>query len=71
MKKSKSSVHLISKPQFITDNSGHKQYVVLKLDDYKNLMEDYQDLLIAAERRSDNRVSFEVFEKKLKKDGRI
>jgi len=56
---------------FITDNEGKKQFVVMKLEDYRELIEDYEDLLIAAERRDSESISFDEFEKKLKADGRL
>jgi hypothetical protein len=39
--------------QFITDEKGKQQYVVLKLNDYNHLIEDYQDLALIASRKND------------------
>ncbi len=70
MKKPKSTLDQIEL-HFITDQKGNKEYVMLKFDDYRQLIEDYQDLAIVAERRDDERIPFEKLEKKLKASGRV
>lgn len=57
------------KPQFIRDKSGKKSYVILPVDEYNELLEDFYDLAIIAERKDEPTISFEEFEKKLKADG--
>lgn len=56
-------------PQYIVDHSGQKRFVVLKIEEYEELMEDLHDLAIMAERRDDERLSIEEFEEDLKRDG--
>jgi hypothetical protein len=70
MKKTKSIIDQFEL-HFITDKKGNKEYVMLKVEDYRQLIEDYQDLALISQRRKDERVSFEDFEKKLKADGRL
>jgi len=56
-------------PQYLIDNAGEKTFVVLRIKEYEELIEDLHDLAIIAERRDDKRFSLEDFEKGLKSDG--
>ena len=56
-------------PQYLVDEEGKKEYVVLKIDQYENLIEDLHDLVVMAERRDEKRVSLDQFKDDLKKDG--
>ena len=56
-------------PEYITDHEGRKTKVVLPLEVFEELLEDLHDLSVIAERRDESRISFEEFEKNLKKDG--
>jgi len=56
-------------PQYLFDSSGNKSFVVLRIDEYEELLEDLHDLAVMAERRDDKRLSIEEFEKGLKNDG--
>lgn len=58
-------------PQYLIDSSGKKTFVVLRIEEYEELIEDSYDLAIMAERRDDQRISFEDFEEGLKQDGLI
>ncbi len=58
-------------PQYLFDNEGRRSLVVLSMDEFENLIEDLYDLAVIAERRDENRVAFDAFEKKLKADGII
>jgi hypothetical protein len=58
-------------PQYLMDSSRKKTFVVRRIEEYEELIEDLYDLAIMAERRDDQRLSFEDFEKGLKKDGFI
>ncbi|MEM7697465.1 MAG: hypothetical protein AAF236_03565 [Verrucomicrobiota bacterium] len=55
--------------QFLTDSNGGKVAVVIPIREYENLMEDLADIASAAERRDDNRVSFEAMKERLVADG--
>ncbi len=56
-------------PQYLIDNAGKKTFVVLRIEEYEELIEDLHDLAIIAERRDDEKLSLEEFEKGLKTDG--
>ncbi|MHC4874715.1 MAG: hypothetical protein ACYTFY_22930 [Planctomycetota bacterium] len=58
-------------PQYITDDSGEKTAVVLQISDFEELLEDIEDLAIAAERRDEDTQSHESLKEKLKKNGLI
>jgi hypothetical protein len=55
--------------QFVVDSKGKKTGVILPLKRYQNLMEDLHDLAVLAERRTEQPISFEEMERRLKKDG--
>jgi len=57
--------------QYLTDESGAKVAVVIPIADYDSLMEDVADLACVAERRDDQRVSWEDVKKQLIADGLI
>ena len=61
----------VSNPQYLFDNSGKKAFVVLRMEEYNEIIEDLYDLAIMAERRDDKRLGFEAFEEGLKNDGLI
>lgn len=57
------------KPKYLVDEKGHKTAVVIKLEDYENLMEFIEDLedtndLLKAEREATVFVPYEEFRKK-------
>ena len=55
--------------QFVVDAKGKKTGVILPLKRYQNLLEDLHDLAVLAERRTEQPISFEEMERRLKKDG--
>ena len=55
--------------QFITDAHGARTAVVLPISDYEKLLEDLDDLAVAAERRDEPRIPHEQFIADLKRDG--
>ena len=55
--------------QYLTDKSGQKTAVVLPISDYEKLIEDLDDLAIAAERRAEPAIPHEQFKAELKRDG--
>lgn len=59
------------KTKYITDEKGKKKSVILSVADYKNLMEDIEDLAKVAERREEYTISHEDLVNQLKKDGLI
>jgi hypothetical protein len=58
-------------PQYLTDERGAKVAVVIPIADYDALMEDVADLACVAERRDEERVSWEDVKKQLIADGLI
>jgi hypothetical protein len=57
--------------QYVTDEAGKKQSVILSVETYQEMLEDIQDLVVVAERRKEKSVSLEDMKKRLKKDGLI
>jgi PHD/YefM family antitoxin component YafN of YafNO toxin-antitoxin module len=55
--------------QYITDDTGQKTAVILKLADFEELMEDLEDLAVVAERRDETTVSHETLLSELRRDG--
>jgi len=47
------------KIQYITDESGKKQSVILPVETYEEMLEDIQDLVAIAERKDEKTVSFD------------
>jgi len=56
-------------PEFITDKEGNKKAVVLSISDFRELMEDLEDLAVIAERRDEPTISHEDLPAELKNDG--
>jgi PHD/YefM family antitoxin component YafN of YafNO toxin-antitoxin module len=57
------------KPQFVTDEKGKKNAVIIPVEEYNELLEDLHDLGIIAERREEAATSFNEVKKKLRNDG--
>lgn len=57
------------KIEYITDSEGKKISVVLPVERYEEILEDIQDLVSIAERRTEPSVSLEQLKKSLKADG--
>lgn len=57
--------------QYVTDEAGKKQSVILPVETYEEMLEDIQDLIVVAERRKEKPISFEAMKRRLKKDGLI
>lgn len=55
--------------QYITDENGDKKSVVMPVETYEELLEDIQDLVAVAERKSEESVSLEECINNLKRDG--
>jgi len=56
-------------PEFITDKEGNKKAVVLSISDFRELMEDLEDLAVIVERRDEPTISHEDLPAELKNDG--
>lgn len=56
-------------PEYITNEKGEKQSVILPISDYQELIEDIEDLAALAERRNEPNISHEEMIKELKRDG--
>jgi|ETNmetMinimDraft_30_1059905.scaffolds.fasta_scaffold35931_2 PHD/YefM family antitoxin component YafN of YafNO toxin-antitoxin module len=56
-------------PQFVTDAAGQQTAVILPLGEYRKLMEDLDDLAIAAERVDEPTVSHAKVVAELREDG--
>jgi PHD/YefM family antitoxin component YafN of YafNO toxin-antitoxin module len=56
-------------PEYIIDEKGKKNSVILPIEDFIELIEDLEDLSIIAERRDEQTVSHEELLKDLKNNG--
>jgi hypothetical protein len=56
-------------PEYVTDGDGNKKAVILPIAEYEGLLEDLQDLAVAAERRNEPTISHEQLTAELEKDG--
>ena len=57
------------KLKYITDKDGNKTEVIMKVKDFEVLIEDLNDMAIAAERRDERTITHEELKKELKRDG--
>jgi len=55
--------------RYVTDKKGKKKEVILSIKDFENLLEDLEDLAVAAERRDEETVNHEDIIRELKRDG--
>jgi PHD/YefM family antitoxin component YafN of YafNO toxin-antitoxin module len=55
--------------QYLTDENGEKRAVVVPLADYEKLLQDLDDLAVAAERRGEPVISHKKLVAELKRDG--
>jgi len=58
-------------PTYITNDEGEKLSVVLSIDEFQEILEDYEDLAMVAERKDEKATSHEDFLEELKQDGTI
>lgn len=56
-------------PQYITNEKGEKQSVIIPISDFEELIEDIEDLAAIAERKSEPAVSHENFLADLRDNG--
>ena len=59
------------KPNYIVDDAGEKNAVILPLDQFYRLLEDLEDLAIVAERRDEPTVSHTRVLEELKAEGLV
>jgi hypothetical protein len=57
--------------QFVTNDKGKKIAVLIDLDRYGEMWEDFYDALTLEERKNEPRQSFETVEKRLVKQGKL
>jgi len=57
--------------QFLVDSSGRKTAVVIDLEKYGDIWEDFYDILLAHERRDEARESLEEVKKRLLQQGKL
>lgn len=55
--------------QYVTDEKGERQAVMLSLEDYERMIEDLADLAVVAERRDEPAIAHADFVEELKRDG--
>lgn len=55
--------------QYISDYTGEKTGVVLPIEEFRELLEDLEDLAIMAERREEPTISHEELLGELRRDG--
>lgn len=55
--------------QYIVNEKGQKTAVVLKIEEFEELLDDLHDLSIVAERRDESTIEFEELKSRLKADG--
>lgn len=58
-------------PEYVTDSDGHKRAVILPIEEYKELLEDLQDLAIIAERREEPSIPHNQVMEDLKNNGYV
>ena len=57
--------------QYLTDESGARNAVVIDLKQYKDLWEDFQDAITAKMREDEPKISLEEAERRLKEQGKL
>ncbi|PYS64524.1 MAG: hypothetical protein DMF76_04480, partial [Acidobacteria bacterium] len=55
--------------RYVTNKAGDKMEVIMPIDDFRELMEDIEDLAAVAERREEPTIPHEKLLAELKKDG--
>ncbi|HAK94382.1 MAG TPA: hypothetical protein DCM87_05125 [Planctomycetes bacterium] len=56
-------------PEYITDAEGRRKAVVLPVEEFEQLLEDLEDLAVAAERRDETCIPHSAVKAELKRDG--
>lgn len=58
-----------TKVKFLIAEDGKKHSVVIPVEEYQDMLEDIQDLVSIAERKTEGSISLEKLKKNLKSDG--
>jgi len=58
-------------PQYLKNFDGSNSFMVLPINEYEELIEDYNDLMIIAKRRNDKKISLEELKNRLNCDESI
>ena len=58
-------------PQYITNDNGEKISVVLSMEEFENILEDFEDLVVVAQRKDEMSISHQNLLKELEQDGII
>jgi hypothetical protein len=58
-------------PQYIVNDMGNKTSVVLSIEDFETILDDFEDLLVVAERKSESTTAHKDFLKELEEDGML
>jgi len=58
-------------PQYITNDNGEKMSVILSMQEFENILEDFEDLAMVAERKDEKLTSHQDVLRELKQDGVI
>ncbi|MCY4485354.1 MAG: hypothetical protein OXC12_21000 [Spirochaetaceae bacterium] len=56
-------------PEYVTDEQGRRKAVILPIEEYDELLEDIDDLAVAAVRRDEGAVSHRKVVEELKESG--
>ncbi len=56
-------------PEYVTDSEGNKRVVILPIEEYRELLEDLNDLSIIAERREEETIPHHKVLEDLKRSG--
>lgn len=56
-------------PQYITNDDGEKLSVVLSIEEFENMIEDYEDLLEVSNRKDEKTFSHDDVLNELRNDG--
>jgi hypothetical protein len=57
------------KLQYVTNEAGERTAIILPIEEFQELLEDVEDLLVLAERRDEPTVSHEQLVAELRRDG--
>ena len=57
--------------QFVIDDKGNKSAVIIDLNKYSDLWEDFYDCLVANSRRKEPRESLQSVKKRLQRAGKL
>ena len=56
---------------YITDENGERKALIIDLDEYKDFIEDIEDILISFKRKNEARIPLEQVKEDLRKYGKL